>query len=117
MRILRMTVAAAGIFLAAAEGRAQVAPVVIEGSLPTARVSYADLDLTSPAGRLTLDRRVSRAASVLCLDNQRAPLDEFMAQRHCYSTAMSKARIDIEQAVNRAGTRFASQATILVAAK
>src|SRR3954463_12949834 len=117
MRILRMTIAAAGIFLAAAEGRAQIGPVVIEGSLPTARVSYADLDLTSPAGRLTLDRRVSRAASVLCIDNQRAPLDEFMAQRHCYSTAMSAARVDIRQAVARAGTSFASQATILVAAK
>jgi UrcA family protein len=117
MQTLRMTIAAAGIFLAASEGRAQMSPVLVEGIAPTARVSYADLDLTSPAGRLTLNRRVTDAAANLCLDNQRVPLEQFSAQRQCYSAAMSRARIDIQEAVARASSRLASRGAILVAAK
>ena len=117
MKTVRMTIAAAGILLAATEARAQTSPVTVEAGLPTARVSYADLDLTSQAGRLTLDRRVSHAAAGLCLDNQRVPLEEFVAQRQCYSSAMSRARVDIQQAVDRASSRVASLGSILVAAK
>lgn len=117
MQTFQMAIAAAAIFLAAGEARAQISPVVVESGVPTARVSYADLDLTSPAGRSTLDRRVTSAAAMLCLDNQRVPLEEFALERQCYSTALSKARVDIEQAVARASNRFASSGSILVAAK
>jgi UrcA family protein len=117
MKTVRITIAAAGILLAASQGRAETTPVTVEGGLPTARVSYADLDLTSPAGRSTLDRRVSHAAAGLCLDNQRVALEEFMAQRQCYSSAMSRARVDIRQAVVRASSRLASVGSIRVAAK
>ena len=117
MQTLRFTIAAAGIFLAAANANAQTAPLVVEGGLPTARVSYADLDLRSPAGRLTLDRRVSHAAGDICLDKRRQSLAELTAQRECYSAAMSKARVDIQGAVLRATNQLASQGSILVAAK
>jgi len=85
MQTLRMTIAAAGIFLAASDGRAQMSPVLVEGIAPTARVSYADLDLTSPAGRLTLNRRVTDAAANLCLDNQRVVMTNSCRQMTCES--------------------------------
>jgi UrcA family protein len=92
-------------------------PVIVEGGVPTAIVSYADLDLTSAAGRLTLDRRANRAASDLCLDNRHMPLDEQIAQRQCFSVAMTKARIDIQQAVAHAGRQLAAEKTIRLAAR
>jgi UrcA family protein len=117
MKILRITIATAGFLLAATEGRTQISPVTIEGVVPATRVSYADLDLTSPAGRSTLDRRVSHAAAGLCLDNMRVPLEQFALQRQCYSSAMSKARIDIQQAVARASAHLALLGAIVVAAR
>ena len=116
MHILRITIFAAGAFLTATGTHAQNSAIV-EGGLPTAVVSYADLNLASPQGRQALDRRAVHAAADLCLDNQRAPVDEMMARRHCYSTALSNARFDIQQAVARASSQLASQGSILVAAK
>lgn len=117
MQTFRITIAVAGILIASAEARAELNPVVVETGVPTARVSYADLDLTAAAGRLTLERRVSTAAASLCLDNQRAPLEQVILQRECYSAAISKARIDIEEAVSHARSQLASRAAILVAAR
>jgi len=117
MQTQRIVIALAGIALAAGQARAQNSPVIVEGGVPTAVVSYADLDLTSTAGRLTLDRRVNRAATGLCFENRRAPVEELLAQHHCYSAAMSRARIDIQQAVARAGAQFALQGSIKVAAR
>ncbi len=117
MQTQRIVIASAGMFLAATQAGAQSNPLVVEGGVPTAIVSYADLDLTSAAGRSTLDRRVDRAATGLCFEERRAPVAEMIAQHHCYSAAMSKARIDIQQAVARASGPLALQGSIKVAAK
>jgi len=117
MHIPSITLAAATVFLAAAPAIAQNDPVVVEGGLPTASVSYADLNIASPAGRHTLEGRVERAASALCLENQRVPIKDFMSGRHCFSLAMSKARIDIDLAAARAAPQLASERTIKVAVK
>jgi UrcA family protein len=112
----QLALAVAGLVLAT-PALAQNEPVVSEGGLPIATVSYADLNIVSPAGRHALERRVMRAASGLCLENSRQPLSEFAAERRCFSLAMAKARIDIDLAVARAGTQLASTRTIIVAAK
>ena len=117
MQTQRIVIALAGIVMTAGQARAQNSPVIVEGGVPTAIVSYADLDLTSTAGRLTLDRRVTRAATGLCFEDRRAPVEELIAQHHCYSAAMSRAQIDIQQAVARAGSQLALQGSIKVAAK
>jgi UrcA family protein len=97
---------------------AQNEPVVIEGGLPVARVSYADLNIGSAAGLRALEGRVTRAASGLCLENYKQTLSQFSAEQRCFSLAMAKARIDIDLAVARAGTQLASAAlTITVAAR
>ena len=46
-------------------------PVVVEGGVPTAIVSYADLDISSSSGLATLNGRIARAASRLCTEDGR----------------------------------------------
>jgi UrcA family protein len=116
MQIPQLAIAVAGLALAA-PALAQNEPLVIEGGLPAVAVSYADLNIGSAAGRHSLEGRVTRAASGLCLENYRQSLSEFAAQHRCFSRAMAKARIDIDLAVARAGTKLASARTINVAAK
>lgn len=111
------TVAAAAFAFSAAQAAAQTGPVVIEGGVPTVTISYADLNITAPAGRHTLEGRVVRAAAGLCLDGRPQPLDEFMAGRQCFSRAMSRARTDIDLAVARARIQLASGRIIKVAAR
>lgn len=118
MKATRISTAAAGVLMAAAvPAFAQTSPVVIEGGVPTAVVSYADLNIASAAGRQTLEGRVARAATDLCFEGRPRPLDEFMAHQQCFSTAMSRARADIDLAVVRAKTQLASSGTIRVAAR
>ena len=112
----QFAIAVAGLALAASPALAQNEPVVIEGGLPTARVSYADLNISSPAGRHALEGRVTRAASGLCIENYRQTLTQFGAEQRCFSLAMAKARIDIDLAVARAGTALASTALIITVA-
>jgi UrcA family protein len=107
----------AGMLIVASEGRAQNSPVLVEGGAPTAVVSYVDLNITSAPGRLVLERRVERAASDLCLDGLRAPVEDLVVRHQCYSAAMSRARIDIRRAVARARNDFAMEGSIRVAAK
>jgi UrcA family protein len=116
MQIPQLALAVAGLAFAA-PALAQNEPVVIEGGLPVAAVSYADLNIGSPAGRRALEGRVTRAASDLCLETFRQSLSEFAAEHRCYSLAMAKARIDIDIAVAHASTQLSSERTIKVAAK
>jgi UrcA family protein len=115
MQIPQLAIALAALALPA-PALSQNEPVVIEG-LPVATVSYADLNIGSPAGRHALEGRVTRVASSLCLDSFRQSLDVSAAEHHCFSLAMARARIDIDLAVARANLQLASDRTIKVAAK
>jgi UrcA family protein len=57
----------------------------------TARVSYADLDLASAAGRATFERRVDAAADAVCGRNGYAGLAELRAAAACHSRAVEGA--------------------------
>ena len=116
MQIPQLAIAVAGLALAA-PALAQNEPVVIEGGLPVATVSFADLNISSPAGRHALEGRVTRAASGLCLESYRQSLSEFAAEHRCFTLAMAKARVDIDLAVARASTQLAAERTIKVAAR
>jgi UrcA family protein len=118
MKFPSFTIAAAGLALVATQAAAQVSPVVIQGDVPSVAVSYADLNITAPAGRHTLEGRVARAAAGLCIDGRPQPLDEYVAARECFSGAMARAKVDIDLAVARAGGQLASAArSIRVAAR
>ena len=117
MKTPSIIVVAAFALGAAAQVHAQTGPIVIQSDAPVATVSYADLNITAPAGRHALETRVALAAKDLCLENERTPVVDTLAQRHCLSFAMARARTDIDLAVARAGTQLASAPTITVAVR
>ncbi len=57
----------------------------------TARVSYADLDLASAAGRATLERRVDAAADAVCGRKGYVALAELRAAAACHAQAVDGA--------------------------
>ena len=89
-------------------------PVVVE-MLPTATVSYADLDLTSPRGVAALNGRVRRAAESLCRNPGVVGVAARLAERSCVAFAQGHAEAQIETAIAQAGNeRFAARGTIIV---
>jgi len=59
---------------------------------PTARVATADLDLSSPAGRKTLDRRLRIAIDQVCAAADAAPRTGILPNDRCRSVARTSAR-------------------------
>lgn len=60
--------------------------------LPTVSVSYADLDVTSPAGRAQLDRRIDHAAYLVChSDSATVSIDTMPTRRECMRLAIANA--------------------------
>jgi UrcA family protein len=112
-----ISMAAAAALFGAAQAQSQSNPIVVEGGVPTVTVSYADLNIAVPAGRKALEGRVTRAASALCIENHRAPLDELQGEHSCFSQALNRARADIDLAVSRARMQLASSGTIQIAAR
>ena len=96
--MLKSSLVALAAMLAAASASAE-APVTIVGGQPSVRVSYADLDLASAAGRKALEGRVQRAASRLCVDNGVRDLERRMGGRDCIARAVASAAPQIELAV------------------
>jgi UrcA family protein len=84
--------------LASAGGAAAAQPVV-DNTAPVTAVSYADLDIGSPAGLHALQMRIQSAASRLCVQDGRESLEQFLAERRCLSAAMSSAQVGIDHAV------------------
>jgi UrcA family protein len=117
MHTPRIALAAAALLVAVGPARAQTGPILVQGDVPTATVSYADLNIASAAGRHTLEGRVSRAASRLCLDSRRAPVGELLDERRCFSAAMDQAERDIDVAVGRAHAQLALAEAIRIVAK
>ncbi len=104
-------------FINATALRAQ-GPILVEGNVPTAIVSYADLNIANPAGLRALNGRVERAASGLCFSSgQRVSLDRWSAERGCYDFAIADAQRQIDRAVADEATRVASRGMIRVAAR
>ena len=85
----------AGLCLAAAAG---ASPIVENPALAdTVRVqtvSYADLDLSTPQGRATLNRRVRSAARSVCDIGFFGSADRWLrlAEQRCYHDAVKQAR-------------------------
>jgi UrcA family protein len=94
-------------------------PIVVQGDpMPTATVSYADLDLGTAAGRTRLDSRIRRAAKSLCLDEGVRDLADRLDQKSCMNFAVASARPQIEQAIVMAGrSPLPGSKTIVLAAR
>jgi UrcA family protein len=72
----------------------------------TARVSYADLDLTSTADRAALDNRLRTAASKVCFAVQSRDLTEASA---CRAASLVQARATMRDAVRAASVQVAQR--------
>jgi UrcA family protein len=77
------------------------------GAPPTVVVSYADLDLGSAAGRDTLTGRIHAAASRVCPQEGRQPLQRQLAERRCRSMAIATAKANMDQAVAQRAVQMA----------
>ena len=75
-------------------------PIIIQDSVvPTAHVSYADLNLHSDAGRQALEFRVRGAADSLCFEYGNADLARKALEHECYRKAIASAQPQIAAAV------------------
>ena len=107
-----------GVALIAAPAFAQGdSPVVVEGGVPTAIVSYADLDIGSSSGLATLNGRITRAASRLCFDNGHKDVPTKVFEARCFDTALAGAKPQVERAIADKSLRLASKGAIKVAAR
>ena len=107
--MLMLTKSLAAVAVLAAAGNAFAQPPAVETDALTKVVSYADLDIGSPAGLRTLKGRTHRAASTLCIQQGRKSLQTELAERRCISTAMSSAQTGIDQALAERSVHLASR--------
>lgn len=77
----------------------------IAGGAKSVKVSFADLNLSSSAGRLELDRRVARAANRVCNVPVGRDLMAQMIAKKCTETARESTRPVIELAYRNAANR------------
>lgn len=73
------------------------------GGSKTARINFADLDLSSTDGQRELDRRVSDGIRKVC----RAPAELWAVTQACRKAAQTQAKPQLFAAVQRAQTRLA----------
>jgi UrcA family protein len=86
----------AALTLATAAQAASPQDITVEGA-PSARVSFADLNLGSIAGRQQLTRRIESAATTLCVESVVQPVAAKMDQARCYRRAVSSGDVQMSQ--------------------
>ena len=92
---------ATGLFALSLLGTA--ATVNAEPVVRRENVSYADLDLNSPAGLQTLQRRIRAAVKVVCGPTpELRELNEMRAEQECRYKALQQATARVEQAIGGA---------------
>jgi UrcA family protein len=97
---------------AAAPALAQEADV----AAPQRSVSYADLNLSSPAGVATLDRRIDMAVTLVCASADLRDLRAWEAIDHCRAEARSKVELTRNALLASAKAQTAAK-SVTVAAK
>jgi UrcA family protein len=74
---------------AALAATSAAAETVVVTAAPTAKVSYADLDLNSAAGQARLQQRIRGAAGDLCLEDNVGSLKERLQRNACFAAAVT----------------------------
>ncbi|BBC71479.1 UrcA family protein [Altererythrobacter sp. B11] len=70
------------------------------------RVTYHDLDLTTPEGQAKLDTRLKRAAWRVCQDDEQGRVRSLDMQRACYRYTRQDMAVQMAQRVAVADTQF-----------
>ena len=91
--------------------------ITVTGDAPSARVSYADLNLQSESGRARLQQRIRGAAADLCLEDNVGSLESRLARRSCFFAAISDGYRQLDELVTThvSGTAAASVAITIPA--
>jgi UrcA family protein len=92
---------AAGICIAGATGAAA------QPTLPTAKVSYAGLDLSSPTGKAAMQRRIQQVAEQMCGD----------AKTERLKTVREESAKCIRETIASANTELARVAPVTIASR
>jgi UrcA family protein len=79
-------------------GTAMAAPAHLAAN-ESVTFSYADLDITSPAGREMLDRRIKGAAKRVCGTPPQQNLSMIWAVKRCHEQVVSSAHLQVERAL------------------
>jgi UrcA family protein len=114
-------VTAVGVLAIAPPASGENAPVYVFGreDIVVRHVSYADLNLASAAGEITLNRRVGAAVNDLCIDatggNDGSTRFKY-SMSNCSTHAWNDARPQISRAVERAREMAATGGSSIVAA-
>jgi UrcA family protein len=108
MRYSFLFVAASSALLAASPAQAQASSDGAVG-LPARAVSYADLDLTRPAGIARLRHRIANAIDVVCGSFAGVALWQEPPIRQCRRAAFARAEVQIARVLDRS-VEFAANA-------
>lgn len=102
-----VAITAAGVFVMAPQASGKSRPIFVTGQseVITRHVSYADLNLASAPGQMTLNRRVGGAVNGVCSEalggDDGSVATKIWTQR-CHATAWDGARPQIARAIQRA---------------
>jgi UrcA family protein len=92
--------------------------ITVIGDVPTARVSYADLNLQSESRRARLQQRIRGAAANLCLESNIDSLETRVARRTCFFTAVNDGYQQLDELVTaRVSGTAAAAAAITISAR
>ena len=76
----------------------------------SAKLHYADLNLSSDAGRATFERRLDKAARIACAAYPTRILTIEAAGKRCMKQAIAEARPAVDAVLARAGTTMVARA-------
>jgi UrcA family protein len=109
-----LAVTAGGLIAIMPPASAKEQPLVVYAppDLPTRRVSYVDLNLTTPTGEKMLNRRVAGAVRSVC-NEATGPTLNFYATNACRDVAWDGARPQIKRAVLRAHEMAANNSSLI----
>ena len=78
-------------------------------------ISYADLNLAQAKDVDRLVWRIKEAATAICFDGSREPLDIAIPDRACYNAAVSNGRREVDVAIaHRADARLLAAARVII---
>ena len=103
--------AVSGGTLAATGAPAFAADLVVTGQ-PSARVAYADLDLSRAAGRERLEARIRSAAERLCSEPGTQTLQDRLASDACRAEVIASAEPQLRRALG--SVRLAAAAPLIL---
>lgn len=91
-------------------------PIIVEAA-PSERVTYADLNLASAAGKAMLQGRIRAAAGRVCDLGGTPTLEEFGTESRCYRTAVDSGFRQMDIVVARIQSGAPLAAALVVTAK